>query len=105
MKERGHNQVNSNRMEDDEEEIFLWELDSYEFRCSRRLEEELGINRAGTEVILHMRNQIQYLQERVRQLEIELAARHAGRQARLSGYHEYHIEAHWYDFDRPEETE
>jgi len=96
--------VNPNRREEDDAEVILWELDSYEFRCSRRLE-ELGVNQAGTEVILHMRKQIQHLQERVNQLEIELAARYAGRQARLSVYRQYQIEAAWFDFEPPEETD
>ena len=44
----------------------------------RRLREVLGINAAGVEVILRLRNQMIALQTRVRQLEAELTMWEAG---------------------------
>lgn len=89
----------------EDEEIISWELESFEFRCSRRLEEDLGVNSAGTEVILHMRDQIRQLQERVHQLEIELTARRDSRQRRLSSYRQVYFEATWGEFNQPDEAE
>jgi hypothetical protein len=69
----------------------------------RRLREVLGINAAGVEVMLHLRNQVIALQTRVRQLEAELAEREAGQNRRLTWHREAYFEASWQEMLDPEE--
>ena len=69
----------------------------------RRLREVLGINAAGVEVMLRLRNQVIALQARVRQLEAELAVRQAGQNSRLTQHRETYFEASWQEMVEPEE--
>jgi hypothetical protein len=61
----------------------------------RRLQDVLGINAAGVEVLLRLRNQVIALQTRVHQLELELAGREAGQTTRLMQHREACFEASW----------
>ena len=69
----------------------------------RRLQEVLGINAAGVEVILRLRNQVIALQTRVRQLEADLAMWEAGQNTRLTRHREACFEASWQEVIDPEE--
>ncbi len=55
--------------------------EGYESRCQRRLQEDLGVDEAAAETILHLRRQVVELQSRIRQLEAELSAQHASQQS------------------------
>src|SRR5262245_2747111 len=61
----------------------------------RRLRDVLGINPAGVEVILRLRERMIALQIQMRQLEAELDMREAGRQTRLRQHRETYFEASW----------
>ena len=69
----------------------------------RRLQEVLGINAAGVEVMQRLRNQVIALQARVRRLEAELAMREAGQSRRLMQLRETYFEASWQEAIDPEE--
>ena len=51
--------------------------EGYETRSQNRLREDLGIDEAAAETILHLRNQVVALQSRIRELETELNAQNA----------------------------
>jgi len=68
----------------------------------RRMRELLGINTAGIEVILRLRNQVIALQARMRQLEAELAMWEAGQNTRLMRHRETCFEATWQEMTDPE---
>jgi hypothetical protein len=69
----------------------------------RQLQEILGINAAGVEVLLRLRNQVIALQTRVHQLEVELAGREAGQTTRLMQHRELCFEASWREVTHREE--
>jgi hypothetical protein len=69
----------------------------------RRLREVLGINAAGVEVILRLRNQVIALQTRLRQVEAELAVWEAGRNTHLTQHRQACFEASWQEVAGPEE--
>lgn len=71
--------------------------EEFEARCLHRLQEDLGIDQDGAEIILQMRRQMIALQARLRQLEDELSIRQAGRSARLARYRHTYIETTWYE--------
>ena len=75
----------------------------FERLYQRRLREVLGLNAAGVEVLLHLRNQVIALQTRVRQLEAELAVREAGRNRFLTQHREAYFEASWQEVADPED--
>ncbi len=64
-------------------------------RCARRLREDLGVNAAGVEVILRMRQQMLELQAHMNELEARLAHQSTQRGARLARYREAYFEARW----------
>lgn len=66
-------------------------------RSARRLRAELGINAAGVEVILRMRQQMLALQAQMAQLEAELDRRARRRNARLAAWRSAELEAWWED--------
>lgn len=76
----------------DEDEEFLR-------RCERRLREQLGVEAEDVEIILHLRQQVVTLQERIRNLESELENRQRYRQIRLARYQRVYIEGIWYERD------
>lgn len=76
--------------------------EGYESRSQQRLQNDLGVNQAAAESILHLRSQVLELKEQIRQLEVELAA-HAGSQdIRLARYRDFYFEATWIELEFPE---
>ena len=75
------------------------QYEGYELRSQRRLQEDLGIDEAATETILHLRRQVIELQSHIRQLEAELTVQHAIQHLRLARYREVYYEATWIDLE------
>lgn len=73
--------------------------EGYESRSQRRLQEDLGVNEAAIETILHLRSQVIELQSQIRQLEAELIAQRANQQMRLARYREVYYEATWLEIE------
>ena len=73
--------------------------EGYESRSQRRLQEDLGIDQAAAEAILHLRRQVVELQSHIRQLEAELATHNTSQHMRLSRYREVYYEATWIDLE------
>jgi hypothetical protein len=73
--------------------------EGYESRSQRRLQEDLGIEEASVETILHLRSQVIELQSRIRQLEAELDAQSASQKMRLARYQEVYFEATWIEVE------
>jgi hypothetical protein len=69
--------------------------EGYETRIQRRLHQDLGIDAAAVEAILHLRSQVIALQSHIHQLETELAAHESNQQMRLAQYCEVYCEATW----------
>ncbi len=64
-------------------------------RCAHRLRDELGINTAGVEVILRLRQQMLEMQSDMALLQAQLAHQSRRRGVRLARYRESHFEAIW----------
>jgi hypothetical protein len=73
--------------------------EGYESRSQRRLQNDLGVDEAAAEAILHLRGQIVELQSRIRQLEAELTVQNASQQSRLARYREVYYEAAWIEVE------
>lgn len=73
--------------------------EGYESRSQRRLQKDLGVDKAAAEAILHLRNQVVELQSRIRQMEAELNAQQTSQQLHLTRYHEVYYEATWIELD------
>ena len=73
--------------------------EGYESRSQRRLQDDLGIDQAAAETILHLRRQVIELQSHLRQLEAELANQHAGQNMRLARYRGAYYEATWIEVE------
>jgi hypothetical protein len=73
--------------------------EGYESRSQRRLQEDLGVDEAAAEAILHLRSQVIELQAHIRQLEAELTAQAAGQQMRLARYREVYYDATWIEME------
>lgn len=73
--------------------------EGYESRSQRRLQNDLGVDEAAAETILHLRSQVIELQSHVRQLEAELTAQRASQQLRLARYREVYYEATWIELE------
>ena len=71
----------------------------YESRSQRRLQNDLGVDEAAAEAILHLRSQVVELQSHLRQLEAELSAQRASQQMRLARYQEVYYEATWVELE------
>jgi len=69
--------------------------EDYESRSKRRLQDDLGVNEAAAETILHLRRQVIELQSQIRRLEAELTAQYASQHVRLARYREVYYEAVW----------
>jgi hypothetical protein len=78
---------------------FYGPYEGYESRSRRRLQNDLGVDEAAAETILHLRRQLIELQSHLRQLEAELNAQHASQQMRLARYRETYYEATWIDLE------
>jgi hypothetical protein len=79
-----------------------WQSSESERLCRGRLREVLGINAAGVEVIMRLRNQVIALQTRMRQLEADITVREAGRSRRLTQHRKAYFEASWEEVVDPE---
>jgi hypothetical protein len=73
--------------------------EGYEKRSQRRLQNDLGVDEAAAETILHLRSQVIELQSHIRRLEAELTAQVASQRMRLSRYREVYYEATWIELD------
>jgi hypothetical protein len=73
--------------------------EGYESRSQQRLKNDLGVDAAAAETILHLRSQVIELQSRVRQLEAELTAQVASQHLRLVRYREIYFEAAWIELE------
>jgi hypothetical protein len=69
--------------------------EDYEARSKRRLQDDLGVDEAAAETILHLRRQVIELQSQIRLLEAELASQYTSQHMRLSRYREVYYEATW----------
>lgn len=82
------------------------DVDHPEERCRRRLREALGVNRAGVDMILHLRRQVLTLQNRVHELELQLTSlENCYRNSILTRYHETYVETSWRDLDEEEDEQ
>jgi hypothetical protein len=79
---------------------YITSREEFEQRCQRRIREELGVNPAGAEVILHLRRQVLDLQSQLRLLQAELQASQGRRQEQVMVYRREYIEATWVDEER-----
>ncbi len=73
--------------------------EGYELRGRRRLQDDLGVDEAAAETILHLRSQVIELQSYIRRLEAELAVQNASQQLRLARYREGYYEATWIELE------
>jgi DNA-binding transcriptional MerR regulator len=64
-------------------------------RCARRLRAELGINTAGIEIILRMRQQMMELQAHLAEMDAQLNRNAMRRSAHLARRREAEAEAIW----------
>ena len=78
---------------------FYGPYEGYESRSQRRLQNDLGVDEAAAEAILHLRKQVIELQSHLRQLEAELTAQHASQQVRLARFRETYYEATWIELE------
>ena len=81
----------------------VWNTSESERLYRRRMQEVLGTNAAGVDMILRLRNQVIALQTRLRQLEVEIAMWEAGQHIRLTRHREACFEASWQEAADPEE--
>jgi hypothetical protein len=73
--------------------------EGYESRSQRRLRDDLGVDEAAAEAILHLRSQVIELQAQIRRLEAELTTYHASQTMRLARYREVYYEATWIELE------
>ena len=73
--------------------------EGYEARSQRRLQNDLGVDEAAAEAILHLRRQVIELQSHLRQLEAELTAQSASQHIRLAHNRETYYEATWIELE------
>ena len=73
--------------------------EGYESRSQRRLKNDLGVDEAAAEAILHLRRQVIELQSHIRQLEAELNAQVDSQHTRLARYREVYYEATWIELE------
>jgi beta-xylosidase len=73
--------------------------EGYESRGVRRLQDDLGVDEAAAEAILHLRSQVLELQAQIRRLEAELTAQYASQHMRLARYREIYYEATWIELE------
>jgi hypothetical protein len=70
-----------------------------ESRSRRRLQDDLGVDEAAAEAILHLRGQVIELQAQIRQLEAELGDHVARQDLRLSRYRKIYFDATWIELE------
>lgn len=79
--------------------------EGYESRGQHRLQDDLGVDEASAEVILHLRRQVIELQSHIRRLEAELTAQYASQHMRLARYREVYYEATWIELKYVDDEE
>ena len=75
------------------------QYEGYESRSQRRIQDDLGVDEAAADAILHLRRQVIELQTHIRQLEAELTAEYANQHTRLARYREVYYEATWIELE------
>ena len=80
-----------------------WNPSDSERLYRRHMQEVLGVNAAGVDIILRLRNQVMALQTRLRQLEVEISMWEAGQHMRLTRHRDTCFEASWQELAGPEE--
>jgi hypothetical protein len=75
------------------------QYEGYESRSQHRLKDDLGVDEAAAETILHLRHQVVELQSHIRQLEAELTAHYDSQQLRLAHYREVYFDATWIELE------
>ncbi|MGZ6346738.1 MAG: hypothetical protein ACXWNC_04095 [Anaerolineales bacterium] len=73
--------------------------EGFESRSQRRLQDDLGVDEAAAEAILHLRSQVIELQAQIRQLEAELGDHVASQDLRLARYRENYYETTWIELE------
>jgi hypothetical protein len=81
------------------EQVRYGRSEGYESRSQRRLHDDLGIDQAAAETILHLRRQVVELQAQLQQLQAELAAQSASQNMRLARYRDVYYEATWIEVE------
>lgn len=79
--------------------------EGHESRSLRRLQDDLGVDEAAAEVILHLRSQVLELQAQIRRLQAELTVQVASQQLRLARYREVYYEATWIELEYVDDEE
>jgi hypothetical protein len=75
------------------------QYEGYESRSQCRLKDDLGVDEAAAETILHLRRQVVELQSHIHQLEVKLTAHYDSQQLRLAHYREVYYEATWIELE------
>lgn len=73
--------------------------EGYEARSQRRLQKDLGVDKAAAEAILHLRRQVIELQSHIHLLEAELTAQYESQHLRLDHFRETYYEAVWIELE------
>jgi len=73
--------------------------EGYESRSQRRLHDDLGVDKAAAEAILHLRRQVLELQSQLRQVEAELNTLRACQEMRFADMREIVIETTWMELE------
>ena len=73
--------------------------EGYEARSQRRLQDDLGVDEAAAETILHLRRQVVELRSHIRELEAELADQYSSQLMRLAHYQDVYYEATWIELE------
>ncbi len=73
--------------------------EGYESRSQRRMREDLGLDQAAAEAILHLRSQVIELQAYIHRLEAELSLQNSNQQMRLAHFREVYDEATWIELE------
>jgi hypothetical protein len=82
-----------------DKKYWFHQSEGYEARLQRRLQDDLGVDEAAAEAILHLRSQIMELQSHIRQLEAELNTQYGSQKIRLARHREDYYEASWIEVE------
>jgi hypothetical protein len=94
--------MDTNNPPDPQDPRDSWNPSEAERLYRRHMQEVLGVNAAGVEVILRLRHQVIALQARLRQLEVEVSMWEAGQHMRLTRHRDTCFEASWQEVAGPE---
>jgi hypothetical protein len=68
-------------------------------RCLHRLKEDLGLDDEALEVILSLRNQVTFLQARLRTLEADIKIYETSYRTRMTRHRQVFYEAEWEEME------